>query len=114
MSWYRYASFHQPRPAAAGGNVLSGGPTEGADASAGTLRVAVKLSGGPTESADAAAGQIRVAVKLSGGTTEGADVLAGTLTHPGAIVIDPRYTIVARAAVRTIVARAVTRTIVPR
>lgn len=62
-----------------GGNVVSGGATEGADATSGSIKVAVKASGGVTEGKDATSGTIKLASKVSGGATEGPDATAGSV-----------------------------------
>lgn len=68
------------KPAAGGGgNVISGAANDNADATSGSVKVAVKASGGATETKDASAGSLKVAVKVSGGATEGADASAGSV-----------------------------------
>lgn len=66
-------------PPAGSGNVVSGGATEGADATSGSIKVAIKASGGPTEGKDATSGTIKLASKVSGGATEGPDATAGAV-----------------------------------
>ena len=58
---------------------LSGGATDAADTSTGTLGAVVGLSGGTTDAPDASTGTLAAIASLSGGTTDGADSSAGTL-----------------------------------